>query len=221
MRWLLISAFFAGAFARAQQAPQVYGFHFVRPGLPVPEYQFRLCMAPGCESTYTTVGETPGDPHSSAGKKLDLSGPMRARIVSLFDATHGLTRCASKAKGIADTGSKTLSTADISGGNAVSCTYNYSESKPVVELTTIFQGMAFTLDEERKLAHLHRYDRLGLDAEMMNLYTAAQDGRALEMGNIAPELRALADDTDVLERVRLRAAALLQMAANGGSLPKG
>ena len=47
-----------------------------------------------------------------------------------------------------------------------SCVYNYSDNKNVALLTDTFLGIAFTLDEGRKLDFLHRYDRLGLDAEM-------------------------------------------------------
>ncbi len=66
------------------------------------------------------------------------------------------------------------------------------------------------MDEGRRLEFLHRYDRLGLDAEMISLANEVQAGRAMELGTIAPTLDAIADDTAVMQRVRLRAEKLLE-----------
>ncbi len=118
--------------------------------------------------------------------------------------------CGSKAKNIADTGRKTLAYDGPEGGG--SCVYNYSENKSVTGLTDYFQGMAYTLDEGRRLEFRHRYDRLGLDQEMATLLAQADAGRAPELGTIAPVLEALVADGDLLERVRLRARKLLDRA---------
>ncbi len=120
------------------------------------------------------------------------------------------TVCASKAKNIADTGKKTLSYTGEDGRGA--CTYNYTEDKRVLMLTDIFLGVAFTLDEGRRLEFLHRYDRLGLDAEMNLLAREVEAGRALELGTISPTLTAIAGDEAVMERVRLRATKMLEQA---------
>ncbi|WP_433983462.1 hypothetical protein RBB78_19820 [Tunturiibacter empetritectus] len=40
-----------------------------------------------------------------------------------------------------------------------------------------------------------------------------KEGRALEMGTISPTLAAIADDTAVIQRVRLRAAKMLEQVA--------
>jgi hypothetical protein len=117
--------------------------------------------------------------------------------------------CASKAKNIADTGTKSLSYSGPDGTG--SCTYNYSENKDVEELTGIFQGMAETMDEGRALDRLHRFDRLGLDAAMAFLAQEVSAGRALEVGTIAASLRSIADDADVMQRVRARARTLLAL----------
>ena len=79
-------------------------------------------------------------------------------------------------------------------------------------LTDFFQGMAYTLDEGRRLEFRQRYDRLGLDQEMATLLAQADAGRAPELGTIAPVLEALVADGDLLERVRLRARKLLDRA---------
>src|SRR5205823_7571283 len=107
---------------------------------------------------------------------------------------------ASKAKNIADTGKKTLTYTGPDGSG--SCTYNYSENKTIDMLTNTFLAIAYTLDEGRRLEFLHRYDRLGLDAEMSLLLQEVGAGRALELGTIAPALAAIVDDTAVIQRVR-------------------
>lgn len=118
--------------------------------------------------------------------------------------------CNSKAKNIADTGHKVLAYEGPQGSG--SCVYNYSENKAVTGLTEFFQGVAYTLDEGRRLEFRHRYDRLGLDQEMAMLLAQADSGRALELGTIAPVLESLVADGDLLERVRLRARKLLERA---------
>ena len=67
------------------------------------------------------------------------------------------------------------------------------------------------MDEGRKLDYLHRYDRLGLDAEIESFTREVSDGHALEMGTIAATLRSIADDPEVMQRVRTRASALLTL----------
>jgi hypothetical protein len=122
--------------------------------------------------------------------------------------------CASKAKNIADTGTKTLSYTAPDG--AGSCTYNYSENKDVQALTEIFLGIAETMDEGRELDFLRRYDRLGLDDAMTFLAQEVSAGRALEVGTIAASLRSIADDADVMQRVRARARTLLALVPADG-----
>jgi hypothetical protein len=93
----------------------------------------------------------------------------------------------------------------------LSCTYNYTENMGVNALTGLFLAIAETMDEGRTLDHLHRYDRLGLDAAMSYLTQEVSAGRALELGTIATTLRSIADDAEVIERVRMRARALLTL----------
>ena len=74
------------------------------------------------------------------------------------------------------------------------------------------------MDEGRRLEFLHRYDRLGLDAEMISFAQEVEAGRALELGTISPTLAAIADDTAVIQRVRLRAAKMLEQVSCRKSL---
>lgn len=147
----------------------------------------------------------------SIRREMHLSGAGTAKV---FAGAHAadLFRipCNSKAKNIADTGRKMLAYEGPEGRG--SCVYNYSENKSVTGLTEFFQGVAYTIDEGRRLEFRHRYDRLGLDQEMATLLAQADAGRALELGTIAPLLESLVVDGDLLERVRLRARKLLERA---------
>ena len=143
-------------------------------------------------------------------RTFSVSATTADRIFALAQqAGHFNVNCASKAKNIADTGSKTLSYAGPDG--AGSCTYNYSEDRAVTELAALLQGIMETMDTGRELDRLHRYDRLGLDDAMASLAQEVSDGRALELGTIAPSLHSIAADTEVMLRVRTRAAALLKL----------
>ena len=53
-------------------------------------------------------------------------------------------------------------------------------------------------------------DRLALDQETQDLVEAVEEGHAVEPNVIARTLRSIAQDTEVLERVRGRVASLLQ-----------
>jgi hypothetical protein len=63
-----------------------------------------------------------------------------------------------------------------------------------------------------RLQREHRYDRLGLDAEIDSLTSEAQADRAIELQNIAPVLQSILEDDRVMERVRRKAGRLLQLA---------
>jgi hypothetical protein len=81
-----------------------------------------------------------------------------------------------------------------------------------MDTAAAFQAIAETMQIGATLQHLHRFDRLGLDAEMDTLAAEAKEGNAIEMQNIAPTLQSIVDDERVIERVRRKAARLLQPA---------
>jgi hypothetical protein len=130
-----------------------------------------------------------------------------ARAVNHFNVF-----CGTKAKNVADTGKKILTYTGADGTGT--CTYNYSDDKNIEMLTDLFYGIAFTMDVGRKLDFERRFDRLGLDAELLSLENAVKSKDALELGNIAPTLKMIASDTDVMQRARMRAGKLLDQATN-------
>jgi hypothetical protein len=229
-----IAMFFAWTSAMAQD-PQVppnappaaraeVAFAFSRLGVQVPKYRLTIRedgtvlyegdALPFVNARYSSATPPP-QPFRSA---TDISPATAARVLKL---AHDLRRfsitCASKAKNIADTGAKTLSYSGPDGSG--SCTYNYSESKDVQQLTDIFQGIAETMDEGRRLDYQHRYDRLGLDETITFLGQEVSEGRALEVATIAASLRSIAGDSEVMERVRTRANALLTLVPGGAVQP--
>ena len=119
-------------------------------------------------------------------------------------------RCDSHRKNVAQTGVKTLRL--LRDGTTAECSYNYSEDDRVNAATIVFEAVAETMQYGERLRAKLRFDRLGLDAEMEGLETALNDGRALEVGNIAPVLQAVQNDDRVMERVRRKAAHLLETA---------
>jgi hypothetical protein len=189
-------------------------FQFERIGLPVPEFTIQV-YEDGSGRYQAEQAEKPATGTSMRGEAAQhidrtmLLSP--ATVTKIFKAAHELNdfnvACASKLKNIADTGKKTLSYTGTDGQG--SCVYHYSENKSVTMLTDTFIGIAYTMDEGRRLVFLHRYDRLGLDAEMIQLSQEVDAGRALELGTISQTLTALVNDTAVLERVRARATKML------------
>ena len=119
--------------------------------------------------------------------------------------------CASKAKNLANTGTKTLLYTGSKGTGQ--CIFNYTQNKSVASAAETFQAMSFTLNAGRVLAHDEIYDRLGLDHEMNTLVEALKDGRAQVPGLIAPELTLLISNDQVMDRVRRNAAILLDKAS--------
>jgi hypothetical protein len=212
---------FAGQTTTSQNHPSSeiktaeVSFQFERSGLSIPRFSL-LVREDGTGSYQAEQAERLPTNTSIRGEEAQhidraiLLSP--AAVSKIFKAARSLNyfdvACASKAKNIADSGKKTLSYSGTDGHG--SCVYNYSENKDVERLGETFLGIAYTLDEGRRLEFLHRYDRLGLDAEMAALAQEAEAGRALELGTISQTLATIANDMAVMQRVRLLAAKMLE-----------
>lgn len=212
-----VSAFLYAQSPAPAAARAEVSFQVERPGVPVPNFTIRVNE----DGTGEYQGEEVEGPvdngaaQYASAKHIDRTISLSPETVTkIFKTARELDRfkmeCDSKKKNIANTGKKTLSYSGSDG--AGSCVYNYSDNKDVMMLTNTFLAINFTIDEGRKLEFLHRYDRLGLDAEMIALQEAAKSGQALELGTIAPVLASIAGDMAVMERVRLRASKLLEQA---------
>lgn len=120
-------------------------------------------------------------------------------------------KCESKAK-VAFQGWKKISYSGPDGQG--SCTYNYSKDKQIQALGESLMGVAETLHEGARLELLLQHDRLGLDREMEFISDSAKDGRLQQISTIRDILQRLADDQELLERVRKRARNLLEKAGS-------
>jgi len=92
------------------------------------------------------------------------------------------------------------------------CEFNYSKDKEIQDLSDSLVSVANTVTEGARLENLLHHDPLGLDKEMEYLVEAAADGRAQQLCTIGGILEHLAEDENVLDRVRKRARALLAKA---------
>ena len=210
----------AAAPATRSGATITYEFERTAPGVSVPRYT--VVLHEDGTGTYHAE-EVERRSADSALQQVSTKIIDRPMMVSadttakMFQTARALNRfnvfCGTKVKNIADTGKKTLSYSGSDGSG--SCTYNYSDDKSVMDLTDLFYGIVYTMDVGRKLDFERRFDRLGLDAEMIALEQAVKDKHALELGNIAPTLQRLASDPEMMQRVQARAAKLLVLASAG------
>ena len=149
---------------------------------------------------YLDSAETPS-------QALTVSEPTLA-LLNKAVSTVSSGGCETRQKHIAQTGKKTISYA--LGPSMASCSFNYSDDQDVNAAASTFLAIQQTVEMGAELARLHRFDRLGLDAEMEALQKAVETRFAVEVGNIAPVLESIAHDDRVMERVRRKAVRLLE-----------
>lgn len=205
----------------AEPAGGVIVFQFDRPGVAVTHFVMTIHENGSAryQAEQAAVAAQNGASRGQAAAQIDrsfhVSQPTTARLFQEARALNffGVT-CASK-RHVANMGEKTLTYKGPDGKG--SCAYNYSEDKTVQSMTATIQGIAYTLDEGRKLDYLHRYDRLGLDEEMNFLEQEAADGHAQELPTISSTLSSLVEDEAILERVRQKAKRLLEQPGVAGT----
>jgi len=93
-----------------------------------------------------------------------------------------------------------------------SCEFNYSKDKDLQALGDSLVAVSSAILEGARLETLLQHDRLGLDKEMEYLVEASGDGRVQQICVIRETLERVAQDEDVMERVRKRARGLLARA---------
>lgn len=180
-------------------------FEFHRAELEPKHWGFEL-HADGTGRYFAEGSPTATTPSGKVGQEIHVSAATMDLLMAGAKRDH--TACETKAKHLANTGQKTLSY--VHGDAWYTCTFNYSDSDAVMKSANAFLGLQETLGFGTRLQHEHRFDRLSLDAEMTSLETEVKEGRALEAGNIASVLRSIAEDEKVIERVRRKAARLVE-----------
>jgi hypothetical protein len=162
------------------------------------------------ESTPATNGQDIGS--ESQDRSIHISKAVRTSMFAAAGKTKFFANCEDGGKNIAFQGNKTLQYEGPQGKG--SCQYNWSKNPQIQKLTDQFAAIAATLEEGSKLERRYAHGRLSLDTEMEILTQLVQEGRAIELENIAPILQKLATDEAVLQRVQRRAQALLQTVKN-------
>lgn len=138
---------------------------------------------------------------------VQIHEPLLSHLFGAVRSRRFFAGCGPMGGRIAFTGKKTLNYSGPEG--AESCTFNFAREKSMNQVADELMAVAYTLQEGVRLNRDHRYDRLGLYDELASLQDAAQEHRALELQNIAPELQAIAQDDEVMNIARRRAQALL------------
>ena len=151
------------------------------------------------------------EPYSS---KFVASDTTRQRIFDLARALNYFKGNYDYKKGkIAFTGRKVLAYVDSSRHFETS--YNWAENSSVRQLTELMQAMGVTLEFGRSLEYLHRYDRLGLNAELQRMDELAARNQLAELQVLTPQLERIAADSNVMEIARQKARKLLERANAG------
>ena len=158
------------------------------------------------------AGNSGGAPGNSTGEpymvKVELTPTTTTRIfeaakqVNFFQGDFDL-----KGRRLANMGAKTLSYSD--GIREYQTSYNYSQNPVIMDLTQLFERLGATLEFGRRLAYEHKYDRLGLEAELKYMTEQEQKGSLVDLQVDAPVLQVIADDSAVMNISRHRAQALL------------
>ena len=144
---------------------------------------------------------------SDEDRDIQLSKEFTSQVFALAQQHNWFNEnCESHAK-VAFQGWKKISYSGPEGQG--SCTFNYSHDKQIQAFGESLIGVAETLHEGARLELLLQHDRLGLDREMEFISDSAKDGRLREIVAIRDILQRLAQDDELLERVRKRARNLL------------
>ena len=169
-------------------------------------------------ASYECVGKVQEDSEEQSYRtEFNVSAVNRERIFEWAkQAKYFSGKIDSGNQKLAFTGTKILSYQD--GTKSFAARYNYSSLEPVRQLTEAFQNIAGTLDYGRRLAYYHRYQKLALDEELKRMEMQARNHQLSEIQGLEPVLQAIVEDTSVMNGVRARAKALIEMgsgAANG------
>ena len=207
---MAVAALALGLPALADPGP-LLELDYSNPGL-APSHWVLTLSPDGSGHFRSELGNAPID--SSQGfqppnvdRDIKVSAEFAARV---FETVHQHgnfnSGCESHMK-VAFQGWKKLSYSGPDGAGA--CTFNYSKDKQIQNLGESLVAVAATILEGARLESLLQHDRLGLDKEMEFLTEAAGDGRVQQICAIRGILERLADDEQVMERVRKRARVLL------------
>lgn len=156
-----------------------------------------------------------GIPHADATNDSDayqqdftMSGANRQKVFDLAQKLHYFQGdYDSHVKHVAQTGKKTLQYQSPQANG--STTYNYSQNPDMQQLTNLFSGIAMTIDFGRKLTYQYRYDKLGMDECLKQIEDLQASHGVEELRIIAPMLRKIWKDPNLMNISRESARRLL------------
>lgn len=195
--------------ARAAE-PATVTFSLDFPGSDPDHYSFSL-ESDG-RARYECSGKISPDSedHETYQTEFSFSDATRTRIFELAARAHYFSGAIDSGKrNLANTGVKKLSFKD--GQREFTAAYNFSSLPAVQQLTALFQSTSATLEFGRRLAHIHRYQKLALDDELKRMEDQARQGDLVELQAVKPVLQEIYDDTSVLNVVRARAQRIMEM----------
>lgn len=156
------------------------------------------------------------DDHETYQTEFSVSDATRTRIFDLAAQAHYFSGKIDSGKHkLANTGAKKLAYKD--GQREFTAAYNYSPLPAIQQLTTLFQSVSATLEFGRRLAYLHRYQKLALDDELKRMEDQAREGDLSELQAVKPILQEIYADTSVINVVRARAQRIMDMAPSAAA----
>ncbi|HYG99137.1 MAG TPA: hypothetical protein VD837_08395 [Terriglobales bacterium] len=208
----------------AQGSPvPVITFDLVRPGMNPPHWAIAVESTGRAAYRSDPAPENEkidGDPYIV---KFTVSDATSRRIFELAEQTNRFQGNFDYTKSrIADTGTKTLTytvghlpsnLAQPVKGQRNQTSYNWSSNPAIQEITSIFQGIATTLEFARRLDFSRRFDKLGLDAELKRMEEMQKAGQLYEVRAVAPTLTNIMNDVSVMHIARERAKRILKAAS--------
>lgn len=200
--------------AWGQTGPYTISFSFALPGAVPPSYE--VTVKSDGQGSYRSedapqAGAAQGEPYSL---QFTVSEATRTRLFDLAKQANFFQGDFEYRKSkIANMGAKTLTYADSSGSHKTQ--YNYSMDAAILQITKLFQDLSSTLEFNRRLTFLYRFDKLGIDAELKNMEAAAKQGDLAELQVAQPILSQIAEDHGIMNVARRRADELLRKMATG------
>jgi len=194
-----------------QQPSATLSFTLDFPGANPSHYE--IVIASDGHGSYASNGmlDEKSDPADPAPLQFLVSENIRTQAFDLAKRAHYFTgKIDSGHKNIANTGAKILAYKDANHNSEA--TYNYSLLQPVEQLTSIFQNLSTTMEFGRRLAYLHKYQKLALDNQLKRMEEIQRENGLADVGAIAPVLKDIANDSSVVNVSRARALRLLASA---------
>lgn len=185
--------------------PPEISFTLDFPASSPPFYNIGIDSTGRAEYKSTPLPKNQGDPYEI---KFLASDSTRTRIFELaqqlnyFQGSFDYT----KAK-VAFTGTKTL--VFKNGAEEHQTSYNWSENPQIQEITSLFQGIAETMNMGRQLEDKYRFDKLGVDAILKLIDSDAKENRLSELQVLQPILTRISKDPSMMNISRRLAESLL------------